>query len=111
MPGPTISAATNYLHWHNTEAVTFKRSGESNLALQYGKRRAVRHNEITAHGGGGIARGMVWNLPAAEIEAQESGAVVSIDDQITAGSETWKVVSVELLTWQSRWRCVCLLEG
>jgi hypothetical protein len=47
----------------------------------------------------------VWNIPATLLE---SGDVIEEGDTITdANVVVWTVKGVSLLTWETRWRCVC----
>lgn len=105
----TIDAASSYLNWSNTETVTLTPylNGSAQTAVTgiTALRRALSKTEI-ASGVGVYLQGdeVVWNLPNAML----SSNVPKPGDTITdAGSVVWTIISVQKLTWGTRWRCVC----
>ena len=105
-----LGLSSAYKNWVGTESVVYARKapgGTTTTTVAHALRRALRRSEVQASQGLWTMQDLAWNLPEAELDLDTTPTE---GDTITAGSEVWSVLEVQLLTKRSRWRFVCRKE-
>ena len=108
----TLDVFQDFLNWDNTEQVDVtldrKTTGCVVRTVDNALRRAITGSDTRT---AGIQLGSdttVWNIPAAQLETSDE---IQEGDTITdEDSVVWIVKSIALLTFRSRWRCVCVKQ-
>jgi hypothetical protein len=113
MPNP-LDVSQHYKLWHNTELVSVHQPGwangeanEEKHNVDYALRRSLTQLDIAVAELSVGYVGCVWNIAAAELPDK---CEFKRDYWIEASDGNWTVKSVDLQTFKSRWRCVCVRQ-
>ena len=97
----------------NVEAVTItlvRPGGNATVAITKALRRALSRRDTGVGGVQLSGENTVWNFSDASLNPASQNRIVQADDLIASSSQpaaTWAVLTAELQTLSSRWRCTC----
>lgn len=108
MANLTTQADADFLRFDNLEAVTVQLEGRNNenqeIPVQYALKRRIDIRRDTFTGIEITTDSRAWNIRKSDL----SGAELRESDLIIDGEGTrWKVMSLELVAFDTRYRAIC----
>lgn len=108
MANMTTQADADFLRFDNLEAVTVQLEGRNNenqeISVPYALKRRINVRRDTYVGVEITSGTRVWNIRKSDL----AGAELLENDLIIDGQGTrWKVLSLELVSFDTRYRAIC----
>lgn len=110
----TLDVSQHCLLWHNTELVDVHKVGFANgeatdtkYKVKNALRRSLDQRDLVANELSAAVVACVFNIPAIQLPSKLE---LKRNDFIEANDGNWTILSASLLTFKTRWRCVCVRQ-